>query len=159
MRELIDMAKGYTDDECSEYLDKMTKCTVGLDKTPDNNRKDFARLCKAYKEYVDENNIGALSSRCWPDFFTAFGTPVCGVLAMLNDMGVAASCEADTYGALSMYMGMKLSEQAVFSEIRCLLMRVKIQLHSGIAEQLHALSQERTQVQQSECIRTERLAL
>ena len=90
------------------------RCTVGLDKTPDNNRKDFARLCKAYKEYVDENNIGALSSRCWPDFFTAFGTPVCGVLAMLNDMGVAASCEADTYGALSMYMGMKLSEQAVF---------------------------------------------
>lgn len=41
MRELIDMAKGYTDDECSEYLDKMTKCTVGLDKTPDNNRKDL----------------------------------------------------------------------------------------------------------------------
>ena len=69
VRELIDMAKGYTDDECSEYLDKMTKSTVGLDKTPDNNRKDFARLCKAYKEYVDENNIGALSSRCWPDFF------------------------------------------------------------------------------------------
>ena len=118
VRELIDMAKGYTDDECSEYLDKMTKCTVGLDKTPDNNRKDFARLCKAYKEYVDENNIGALSSRCWPDFFTAFGTPVCGVLAMLNDMGVAASCEADTYGALSMYMGMKLSEQAVFFDQR-----------------------------------------
>lgn len=114
VRELFDMAKGYTDDECSEYLDKMTKSTVGLDKTPDNNRKDFARLCKAYKEYVDENNIGALSSRCWPDFFTAFGTPVCGVLAMLNDMGVAASCEADTYGALSMYIGMKLSEQAVF---------------------------------------------
>lgn len=113
-RELIDMAKGYSDEECAEYLDKMTKCTVGLDETPDNNRRDFARLCKAYKEYVDANNIGALSSRCWPDFFTAFGTPVCGVLAMLNDMGVAASCEADTYGALSMYIGMKLSESAVF---------------------------------------------
>ncbi len=113
-RELIDMAKSYTDDECKEYLDNMTKCTVGLDETPDNNRKDFARLCKAYKEYVDTNNIGALSSRCWPDFFTAFGTPVCGVLAMLNDLGVAASCEADTYGALSMYMGMKLSGAAVF---------------------------------------------
>ena len=39
-----------------------------------------------------------------------FGTPVCGVLAMLNDMGVAASCEADTYGALSMYIGMKLGQ-------------------------------------------------
>lgn len=113
-RELIDMAKSYTDEECKEYLDNMTKCTVGLDETPDNNRKDFARLCKAYKEYVDTNNIGALSSRCWPDFFTAFGTPVCGVLAMLNDLGVAASCEADTYGALSMYIGMRLSGAAVF---------------------------------------------
>ena len=113
-RELIDMAKSYSDEECAEYLDRMTKCTVGLDETPDNNRRDFARLCKAYKEYVDTNKIGALSSRCWPDFFTAFGTPVCGVLAMLNDLGVAASCEADTYGALSMYMGMKLSESAVF---------------------------------------------
>ena len=37
------------------------------------------------------------------------------MLAMLNDMGVAASCEADTYGALSMYMGMKLSERRYFS--------------------------------------------
>ena len=33
---------------------------------------------------------------------------------MLNDMGVAASCETDGYGALSMYMGMKLTDKAVF---------------------------------------------
>ena len=58
--------------------------------------------------------MGALASRCWPDFFTSFGTPVCAVLAMLNDLGVAASCEADVCGALSMYLGMKLSGKAVF---------------------------------------------
>lgn len=113
-RELIDMAKGYSEEECESYLTKMTACTVGMEQTPDKNRKDFARLCKAYKEYVEKHGIGALSSRCWPDFFTAFGTPVCGVLAMLNDLGIAASCEADTYGALSMYMGMKLTGSAVF---------------------------------------------
>ena len=33
---------------------------------------------------------------------------------MLNDLGIAASCEADTYGALSMYMGMQLTGAAVF---------------------------------------------
>ena len=113
-RELIDMAKGYSDEECESYLAKMTACTVGMKETPGKNQGDFARLCKAYKEYVEKNGIGALSSRCWPDFFTAFGTPVCGVLAMLNDLGIAASCEADTYGALSMYMGMKLTDTAVF---------------------------------------------
>lgn len=113
-RELIDNAKGYTDEECEEYLNEMMGSTAGLCATPEKNLKDFARLCKAYKDYVVNNQIGALSSRCWPDFFTAFGTPVCAVLAMLNDLGIAASCEADAYGALSMYMGMELTGNAVF---------------------------------------------
>lgn len=113
-RELIDKAKAYTDEECEEYLEEAKKATKGMDKIPKNNQKDFARLYRSYKEYVTENHVGAISSRCWPDFFTAFGTPVCAVLAMLNDMGVAASCEADTYGALSMYMGQKLTGGPVF---------------------------------------------
>lgn len=108
-RELIEKAKAYTDEEIEEYLIDAQNRTSGLDNTPENNRKDFARLYKAYDEFVKSNNIGALSSRCWPDFFTSFGTPVCAVLAMLNDLGVSASCEADTYGALSMYIGQKLS--------------------------------------------------
>ena len=113
-RELIDKAKSFTDEECAEYLEDAKKRMVGLENTPEKNRNDFARLYKAYEEYVKENNIGAVASRCWPDFFTSFGTPVCAVLAMLNDLGVAASCEADTYGALSMYLGMELSEKPVF---------------------------------------------
>lgn len=113
-RELIDKAKSYSDEECLPFLEDAKKRMVGLDKTPEKNVKDFARLYKAYKEYVTENNIGALASRCWPDFFTSFGTPVCAVLAMLNDLGIASSCEADTYGALSMYLGMQLTQNATF---------------------------------------------
>ncbi len=113
-RELIDKAKAFTDEEVEEYLQDASERMVGLECTPENNRKDFARLYKAYKEYVTEGHIGALASRCWPDFFTAFGTPVCAVLAMLNDLGVAASCEADTYGALSMYLCMQLTGGPTF---------------------------------------------
>ena len=113
-RELIDMAKGYTDADCAEYLRNTEKATCGLDKTPEHNRLDHARLYKAYTDYVKGHNIGALASRCWPDFFTAFGTPVCSVLSLLNDDGVAAACEADIYGALSMWIGMQLSHEPVF---------------------------------------------
>lgn len=113
-RELIDEAKKYTDEEIEEYLNDASLRTVGLDSVPEKNRKDFARLYKAYDEFVKNNKIGALSSRCWPDFFTAFGTPVCMVLAMLNDLGVAASCEADTYGALSMYISQSLTGMPAF---------------------------------------------
>ena len=113
-RELIEKAKGYGDEECEEYLKRSECATCGLDKTPDNNRRDHARLLKAYTDYIKSHNIGALASRCWPDFFTDFGTPVCAVLSLLNDEGVAAACEADVYGALSMWVGMQLSGEPVF---------------------------------------------
>ncbi len=113
-RELIDRAKGYSDEECSEYLERTACATCGLEKTPEANRLAHARLYRAYSEYVEERGIGALASRCWPDFFTAYGTPVCTVLSLLNDDGVAAACEADIYGALSMWVGMQLSGEPVF---------------------------------------------
>lgn len=113
-RELIDAAKSYEEEECLPYLEEASRQMCGLEKTPAENRMGFARLYKAYKEYVSAQGIGALASRCWPDFFTSYGTPVCSVLSLLNDEHIAASCEADIYGALSMYIGMKLSGQAVF---------------------------------------------
>ena len=113
-RELIDAAKSYTDEEVEEYLKDAKNRIVDLDKIDQKNVKDFARLYKSYSEYVKKNNIGALSSRCWPDFFTAFGTPVCSVLAILNDLNVPSSCEADTYGALSMFMGQFLTQKPTF---------------------------------------------
>ena len=113
-RELIDKAKSYTDDECLEFVEKTRGKVCSLDQTPPKNVADHARLCKAYYDYVHAGKIGALASRCWPDFFTAFGTPVCTVLSMLNDDGVAASCEDDIYGALSMWVGMQLSSAPTF---------------------------------------------
>ena len=113
-RELIDKAKTFTDDDVKAYLDDANGRIKNLDSVKEKNVLDFARLYKAYDEYVKANNIGALSSRCWPDFFTAFGTPVCSVLAMLNDLGVAAACEADTYGALTMYISQFLTGKPAF---------------------------------------------
>ena len=111
---LMEKAGGFSDEECEEFYDDAKKRVVGLDAVPEQNRRDFVKLYKAYAEYVKEKGIGALASRCWPDFFTVYGTPVCTVLSILNDLGVAASCETDAWGALSMYMGMQLTGQSAF---------------------------------------------
>ena len=113
-RELIDNAKAFTDDEINEYLEDAKERINGLCNIDEKNVLDFARLYKAYSDYVKTNNIGALSSRCWPDFFVSFGTPVCSVLGILNDLGVSSACEADTYGALSMFIAQKLTNKSVF---------------------------------------------
>jgi len=113
-RELIELAKGYGDAECAGELKHSEEATRGLERTPERNRLDHARLYRAYREYARAHGIGALASRCWPDFFTSYGTPVCTVLSLLNDEGVAAACEADVCGALSMWIGMQLSGAPVF---------------------------------------------
>jgi len=113
-RELIDKAKAYSNDEIKDYLKDAESRINGLCEIDEKNVFDFARLYKAYSEYVKANNIGALSSRCWPDFFVSFGTPVCAVLGILNDLGVASACEADTYGALSMYIAQYITQKSVF---------------------------------------------
>ena len=113
-RELIDKAKSFTDEDVAAYLADAQNRINGLDRIKPENVADFARLYRAYDEFVKEHHIGALSSRCWPDFFTAFGTPVCSVLGILNDLGVAAACEADTYGALTMFISMFLTGKPAF---------------------------------------------
>lgn len=113
-RELIDNAKSYTNEEIQDYLADAKTRINGLDAIKESNVLDFARLYRAYDEFVKANHIGALSSRCWPDFFTAFGTPVCSVLGILNDLGVASACEADTFGALSMYICTYLTGKSAF---------------------------------------------
>ena len=114
VRELTNRAKGYADSDIEEYLRDAAERMTGLSETPEKNRLDFARLYRAYDEFVREKGVGALASRCWPDLFTDFGTPVCAVLGILNDLGVASSCEADACGALSMYMGQQLTGSPAF---------------------------------------------
>lgn len=114
VRELIDKAKSFSDEACEAYLRDASERMNGLAETPERNRLGFARLYKAYESYVRDSGVGALASRCWPDLFTEFGTPVCAVLGILNDLGIAAACEADACGALSMYIGGKLSGKPVF---------------------------------------------
>ena len=114
LEKFFDVAKSYKDEEVKEYLEDAEGRIVGLDNIKRENVVDFAKLYKAYKQYVESNNVGALSSRCWPDCFTVYGTPVCAVLAILNDLGVPASCEADTFGALTMFMGQFLTGRPTF---------------------------------------------
>jgi L-fucose isomerase-like protein len=108
-RELTKIAQEMKIEDAKSEENEIERRMVGLEHTLTKNRVDFVKLYKAYNDYIEKNNIKAIASRCWPDFFTDYGTPVCSVLAMLNDQNVAAACEADAYGALSMYIGQQLS--------------------------------------------------
>ena len=113
-RELMTKANNYKKEDYEYLREEANAKMLGLENLPEENVDGFLRLYKAYQSFVDDNNVGAIASRCWPDFFTEYKTPVCGVLGMLNDIQVAASCESDLYGALSMFAGIELSKEPVF---------------------------------------------
>jgi len=111
---LIKTAQAYPSEAFADALAELKGRTKGWESLPAENMEKHARLRTAYKEFVDNNNIKALASRCWPDFFTDYGVPVCAVLSFLNDCGVAASCETDMGGAISMFIGSELTGSAAY---------------------------------------------
>jgi L-fucose isomerase-like protein len=113
-RELTQIAKNMNISEAKKESDEAHQHMVQLDQTNPTNKNDFVKLYKVYKDYIEKNNIKAIASRCWPDFFTDYGTPVCSVLGMLNDQNIAAACETDAYGALSMYLGQQFTHTPTY---------------------------------------------
>ncbi len=114
LEEMFARAKAIPENALAGYLAEAAEKLPGFTALPEQNQKGYAALMKAYRDYADAENIAALSSRCWPDCFTEYGTPVCTVLSMLGDLGIPASCESDTLGAVTMLLAAKLSGKAVF---------------------------------------------
>ena len=106
---IMKKAASYVTEDFSSSLSELKSQSKGWEKLPEENLNKHARLRKAYSDFISENKIGIIASRCWPDFFTDFGAPVCSVLSLLNDSGVAASCETDVAGVISMFLGSELS--------------------------------------------------
>lgn len=68
---------------------------------------DWAESHKGVRKYV------AFANKCWPAFQTEFGCVPCYVNSRLTGRGIPVSCEVDVYGALSEYIGVCVSGDAV----------------------------------------------
>ena len=68
---------------------------------------DWAEQNKGARKYV------AFADKCWPAFPKEFGFEPCYVNSRLTARGIPVSCEVDIYGALSEYIGLCVTEDAV----------------------------------------------
>ena len=68
---------------------------------------DWAEQHKGASKYV------AFADKCWPAFPSQFGFEPCYVNSRLVARGIPVSCEVDIYGALSEYIGMCVTQDAV----------------------------------------------
>ena len=68
---------------------------------------DWAEEHKGARKYV------AFADKCWPAFPKEFGFEPCYVNSRFASRGIPVSCEVDIYGALSEYIGVCVSQDAV----------------------------------------------
>ena len=68
---------------------------------------DWAETHKGARDYV------AFANKCWPAFPEQFGFEPCYVNSRLVSRGIPVACEVDIYGALSEYIGLCVSQDAV----------------------------------------------
>ena len=96
-----DMAKelGQEGNPYPEMLPRMAQFELTL--------LDWAEEHKGARKYV------AFADNCWPAFPKEFGFEPCYVNSRMVSRGIPVSCEVDIYGALSEYIGLCVSEDAV----------------------------------------------
>ena len=100
------------DDVCADMAKEMGEGAY----YPDLNRRmaqfeltllDWAEDHKGARKYV------AFADKCWPAFPEQFGFEPCYVNSRLVSRGIPVSCEVDIYGALSEYIGLCVTADAV----------------------------------------------
>ena len=100
------------DDVCADMAKEMGEGAY----YPDLNRRmaqfeltllDWAENHKGSRKYV------AFADKCWPAFPSQFGFEPCYVNSRLVSRGIPVSCEVDIYGALSEYIGLCVTADAV----------------------------------------------
>ncbi len=87
---------------------------AGVDDLDPASLEQSVRLHLGLRSIVDGEGLAAVATRCWPECFTEFGAAACTPQAMLSDVGVPATCEADVYGGVTSLIMQSLTGQPAF---------------------------------------------
>jgi len=74
---------------------------------------DASKIYLALKEVITENDLDALTIRCF-DIVTELNTTGCLALALLNNEGLVSGCEGDIPAAFTMFLAHQLTGQMPF---------------------------------------------
>ncbi len=78
---------------------------------PEEKINTIAKAGVVLDEYIKENDLDALTIRCWTEMQSILGIAPCVLLSELNDRKFVASCEIDLCSAINMYSMQLASEE------------------------------------------------
>ncbi len=113
--EFIEKAKKVPEETAQQHLEERKKVLARLDELEREPLLNTMRVYEALDNLIEEKQAFGAAVRCWPHFFTEWGTAACGALAMMGEKKTPCGCEADVYGVLTSRLLNVLSDEPVFN--------------------------------------------
>lgn len=99
----FEQASDLTPSDYQDQLDYAIEHFQGLDENGEETIR-FVKFATLMRQYQKRDQLGALASRCWPDFFDKYHSAPGAVWSQLSDQKLPTAMECDIHGALSMYI-------------------------------------------------------
>jgi len=96
---LFERARAVSAERVAECHQRTAADTGDIDAVDAEQLDRSLRVYCALEDLAAERGAEGLAVRCWPEMFTDYGCAACGPMAMMNEAGVPAACEADVHGA------------------------------------------------------------
>lgn len=97
-----------------EHIVTELRDMAGNDVLPREAVEHSVALQSGAERLAERHEWNALAIRCWPECFDQWHGAACAAMALLNEHGLPAACEADALGALSMRLMQSLSGEPTF---------------------------------------------
>ncbi|KXA90751.1 hypothetical protein AKJ57_03885 [candidate division MSBL1 archaeon SCGC-AAA259A05] len=105
LMEIVNLARDIDEDEpqVQDELDKIEKYFSVQEEMSEEDVVRTGKLTAVLSQWIEENELDAISLQCWPAIEEYYGITPCGAMSLLTETTSPSACEVDVTGSLAMY--------------------------------------------------------
>lgn len=107
--EIVDTAAKLSSEEIRRGTEAVSQTSSSCCQSVENDVASAGKLYVALEKTVAKYALTSYAIRCWPEWSDVFGIAPCASMGILNNTGLATSCEGDVLGAVLMRAQASLS--------------------------------------------------
>ncbi len=112
VEDIIALGDSMPADKINKVFDRI-KATSKISRVSEEKVRDSVKMYLAIKQVCEQNNYSAVAFSCWPKLMPLKEMVGCLTNSLLNSDGIAAGCEADVLGTISMMVLQTITKEVV----------------------------------------------
>ena len=114
LEQIFEQARATDPQDIETVLADLEQTLPNLSELDETAVRGTISVYLALRHFAEQEGLGGLAIRCWPEFFTELGCAACGAMSMLSNECKPCSCEADVNGTITQLILQWLSDGPAF---------------------------------------------